>query len=75
MKGASELKTEIANFIMLFGCEPADGVGGATEFVNDIINLMKDSFDAETGTVLLPDALNMVVSSDAIFETSSSNLS
>ena len=59
------MKKQIANFIMLFGCEPGSGVSAATKFVNDVITLMKDSFDAETGAVLLPDALNMVVSSDA----------
>ena len=60
---------------MLFGCEPGSGVHATTHFVNDIITLMKDSFDADSGAVLLPDALNLVVRSDDKFETISSNLS
>ena len=60
---------------MIFGCEHGSEVDTPNKFVNDIINLLKDSFDAETGTALLPNALNMVVSSDAKFETSISNLS
>ena len=44
-----------------------------SKYIKDLINLITSNFD-ESGSVLLPDLFSKVVSSDAPFESVSSNL-
>lgn len=46
-----------------------------TSYVKDIIQLLKSNFDLIKGVVVLPDIFAKIVSSDAMFEISSSSLS
>lgn len=71
---STEVEKSIANFIFCYGCAPGFGILANTKFVNDLIMLFTRSFD-DSGVLLLPDCFQQVVSSDAVFETSTSNLS
>ena len=71
--GDANLTRQIGNFILLFGCQPATGVLAESKYVKNFINLIIKNFD-ESGSVILPDALSRVMSSDAPFESVSSNL-
>jgi hypothetical protein len=46
-----------------------------TKFIRNVIELFMKNFDPDDGHVLLPDCFARVISSDATFETVSSNLS
>ena len=61
--------------MFVFGCQPAYGVKAATKFMKNVIDLLSRNFEEESGEVLLPDVFQKVISSDAKFETVSSNLS
>lgn len=50
------------------------GVGATSKYIKDLLNLFTCNFDVQTGSVLLPDVFSKVMSSDAVFETVSSNL-
>jgi hypothetical protein len=66
---------KIQNFIFTFGCKPGAGVLANTSFAKDTIALLMKNFNIITGEVVLPDIFSSIVSSDAIFEISSSSLS
>ena len=65
----------IGNFMFIFGCQPAYGVRADSKFVKNVIDLFAKNFDPEGGHIMLPDCFARVISSDATFETVSSNLS
>lgn len=65
----------IGNFMFIFGCQPAYGVKADTKFIKNVIDLFLKNFDPDDGHILLPDCFARVISSDATFETVSSNLS
>ena len=71
--GEAILTKQTGNFILLFGCQPSYGVLANSKYIKDFINLIISNFD-ESGSVVLPDALSRVMSSDAPFESVSSNL-
>ena len=71
--GKADLSNITGNFILLFGCQPSYGVLANSKYVKDFINLITSNFD-DSGSVVLPDALSKVLSSDAPFESVSSNL-
>ncbi len=64
----------IGNFIFSFGCQPSFGVGAESKYINDLKYLFSSNFDVN-GFIILPDVFSKVLSSDATFETVSSNLS
>jgi hypothetical protein len=45
---------KLSNFTMVFGCDPAAGVNADTQFVKLFINHMKNLFDPEDGTLMIP---------------------
>ena len=53
---------------------PAFGVAAESKYIEDLFNLFASNFDVN-GCIVLPDVFSKVVSSDAKFETFSSNLS
>ena len=64
---------QTGNYILLYGCQPSFGVKANSNFIKDLINLISSNFD-ESGSVVLPDVLSQVLSSDAQFECVSSIL-
>jgi hypothetical protein len=71
---ALELK-QIGNYIFSFGCQPSAGVGATSKYIKDLLDLFTTNFDAVNASILFPDIFAKVLSSDATFETVSSNLS
>ena len=71
---AQELK-QIGNYIISFGCQPGAGVGATSKYIKDLLDLFTTNFDAVYGSIVFPDIFAKVLSSDATFETVSSNLS
>lgn len=65
-----------ANFTLLFGCNPAEGVAADTKFVSCFIKHIENHFDPEDGTVILPETFSVVDSAkEAVkFESTSCNL-
>ena len=75
MRGKDVIESKlIGNFIFSFGCQPSVGVGAESKYINDLKNLFSSNFDL-SGCIVLPDVFSKVLSSDAKFETVSSNLS
>jgi hypothetical protein len=75
MRGKDVIESKlIGNFIFSFGCQPSFGVGAESKYINDLKNLFSSNFDL-SGCIVLPDVFSKVLSSDAKFETVSSNLS
>ena len=64
---------QTGNYILLYGCQPSFGVKANSNFIKDLINLISSNFD-EIGSVVMPDVLSQVLSSDAQFECVSSIL-
>ena len=65
---------KIGNFIFSFGCQPSFGLIATTKYVENLKQLLTSNFD-QSGCIIFPDVFSKVLSSDAIFETVSSNLS
>ena len=64
----SGINIHSSNFSFIFGCSPNAGIAASTEFVEDVINLFLTNFDAEYGSIVIPDVYSNVVSGDAQFE-------
>ena len=73
MRGYDTATSGVSNFIFSFGCQPTDGVIAQSKYIEDLFNLFTSNFD-EYGCIVLPDVFSRVLSSDAKFETVSSNL-
>jgi hypothetical protein len=74
MRGDKTNRTSgVSNFIFSFGCKPTDGVLAQSKYIEDLFNLFTSNFDVH-GCIVLPDVFCRVLSSDAKFETVSSNL-
>ena len=65
MKGSQAEKHN--NYCIYHGTKPEKGVEATTVMVNDIFHLLKQ-FNRKTLTTVLPDALDLLVGSDADFE-------
>ena len=73
MRGYDTATSGVSNFIFSFGCKPGDGVLAQSKYIEDLFNLFTSNFDVN-GCIVLPDVFSRVLSSDAKFETVSSNL-
>lgn len=65
---------KISNFILSFGCQPSFGVAASSKYIANLCDLFNSNYD-KNGCIVLPDVFARVLSSDATFETVSSNLS
>lgn len=74
-RGDTIVEDTVQNFIFTFGCKPGANMPENTSFTKDIIQLLMKNFDLIKGVVVLPDIFAKIVSSDAMFEISSSSLS
>ena len=73
-RGNVEESRLVGNFIFSFGCQPGQGVNASSKYIADMLDLFLANFDHKTGVVILPDVFSKVLSSDATFETVTSNL-
>lgn len=50
----------MANFTMLFGCDPSSGVPANTKLVQLVVDGLMESFDPEDGSAMIPECLGTV---------------
>ena len=74
MKRMTNIEFKNANFTILFGCDPKEGVTADTQFVNAFFDHISASFDPKTGRVMFPECLNLIESDDVAFESVTNNL-
>lgn len=65
-----------ANFTMLFGCDPASGVPADTQLVKVLVQHLRDYFDPEDGSAVMPDCFGLIdaIESEVALESTSCNL-
>ena len=56
------------NFVLLYGCPPANGVKSDTTMVRDICKIFVDKTDLATLSLIIPQALEEITGQDANFE-------
>ena len=61
------------NFIFIWGCRPSTGVMANTQMVNDIFRAFIVQQDQSEASISIPTIFDQLQSSDASFETASSN--
>lgn len=64
----------ITNFTFSFGCSPGMGVGAATKYAQNFIELFTASFHITEGSIVIPASFSQVISSDANFESITSDM-
>lgn len=68
-------KSEVANYTLLFGCKPANGVAADTQFVDLFIKHINGLWNPDDGTVQIPECFSIIdVKSKVNFESTSGHL-
>ena len=65
---------DAANFTMLFGCDPQNGVKADTEFIEEFIKHISSKFDPKMMTQMFPNCLSQIEQSHVKFESVTNNL-